>query len=73
MDVLQPPTKLERFIRAHHIKPAELAREAGCAREHLVRIRLGRTKRPRQSTKQAIAAACSKLSRVDVTMDDVFD
>jgi len=26
----QPPTKIERFLSEHRIKPAELARECGC-------------------------------------------
>lgn len=68
-----PPTKLECFLREHDIKPAQLAREVGCARQHLAGIRFGRTKRPRRYLRLAIAAACAKLSRVDVTIEDLFD
>ncbi len=68
-----PPTKLERFLRENHIKPAELARELGCARQHLVRIRLGHTKRPRLYMKLAITAVCARLSHREVTVEDLFD
>jgi len=73
MNAAPPPTKLERFLREHNIKPAELAREVGCARQHLVGIRFGRIKRPRRYLRLAIAAACAKLSRADVTIEDLFE
>ena len=73
MSAAQPPTKLERFMRTHHIKPAQLAREADITRQQLVRIRYGRVKHPHVSTKDAITDACSRLSGVNVTIEELFD
>lgn len=72
MSVVEAPTKLERFLRQHGIKPAQLARESGHARQHLVRIRLGRVKRVHPATRRTIAAACSKLSGTHVAVEDLF-
>jgi transcriptional regulator with XRE-family HTH domain len=66
------PTKLERFLREHGIKPAQLARLTGYARPHLVRIRLGRVT-PHRRTKQNIAIACGILTRKTVTVEELFD
>jgi hypothetical protein len=70
MDDPQRLTKLERFLRAHRIKPAQLAREAGCARQHLLRLRFGLAPRPR--LKQAIVEACARLLGRDVAADELF-
>jgi DNA-binding Xre family transcriptional regulator len=70
---MTPPTKLERFLVEHGIKPAELARAAGCRREHLVRLRMGRIKSPRGVTRQVIVAACRRLSHTEVTEEELFD
>jgi hypothetical protein len=67
------PTKLERFLREHGIKPAHLARVSGHARQHLVRIRLGYVKRVHQSTKQSLAIACGILVRRPVPVEEIFD
>ncbi len=67
------PTKLERFLREHGIKPAQLARVSGHARQHLVRIRLGRVKRVHPTTKQSLAIACSIIVRRHVPVDEIFD
>jgi DNA-binding XRE family transcriptional regulator len=71
MSADEAPTKLERVLREHGIKPAELARITGYARQHLVQIRYGRVK-PRRRTKLNIAIACSALSREPLTVDDLF-
>jgi DNA-binding XRE family transcriptional regulator len=66
------PTKLERFLRQYHVKPAALARLTGYARQHLVKIRYGRVT-PRRRTKLNIALACAELTRKDVTVEELFD
>jgi predicted transcriptional regulator len=66
-------TKLERFIKKHGLKPAQIAREADMTRQQLVRIRYGRVKHPHFSTKDAITDACSRLAGVHVTIADLFD
>ena len=66
-------TKLERFIKKHGLKPAQIAREAGVTRQQLVRIRYGRVKQPHVSTKNAITNACGRLAGVHVTVVDFFD
>jgi Cro/C1-type HTH DNA-binding domain len=66
-------TKLEQFLRAHGIKPAELARISGHARQHLVRIRYGRVKRVHPSTKRSLAIACGIILRRNVSIDEIFD
>jgi transcriptional regulator with XRE-family HTH domain len=73
MDALERPTKLERFLREHRIKPAQLARGAGCARQHLVRIRSGLTRRPRPAMRRAIAEACERLLERHVATEELFD
>jgi DNA-binding Xre family transcriptional regulator len=73
MTAAPPLTKLERFMRAHHLKPAQLAREADMTRQQLVRIRFGRVKRSHVSTKAKIAGACSRLSGVHVTIQELFE
>ncbi len=66
-------TELERFIKKHGLKPAQVAREADMTRQQLVRIRYGRVKHPHVSTKGAITDACSRLSGVNVTIEELFD
>jgi transcriptional regulator with XRE-family HTH domain len=72
MSAAPPTTKLERFIKEHGLKPAQVAREAAMTRQQVVRIRYGRVERPHFSTKEAIAGACSRLSGVTVTIEELF-
>ncbi len=73
MTAAPPLSKLERFIKNHRLKPAQVAREADMTRQQLVRIRYGRVKHPHVSTKDAITDACSRLSGVNVTIEELFD
>jgi transcriptional regulator with XRE-family HTH domain len=73
MSAAPPPTKLERFIKQHGLRPAQVAREAGITRQQLVRIRYGRVEHPHLSTQDAIAGACSRLSGVHVTIRELFE
>lgn len=65
-------TKLEHFLRSRGIKPAQLARESGYSRQHLLRIRLGRMK-PACGCVALIVAACRRLCREPVRASDLFD
>ena len=55
-------TKLESFLKERKIKPAQLARESGYSRQHLLRIRQGKMEPTRRCIK-AVSDACRKLSR----------
>jgi predicted transcriptional regulator len=66
------PTRLERYLTTHGIKPAHLARESGYSRQHLLRIRTGRME-PTRRCIAAIVAACRRLSRQPVKAADLFD
>jgi hypothetical protein len=64
IDVEQPlasPTRLERFLRSHGIKPAHLARESGYSRQHLLRLRFGRM-RPSLACIAALVIALRRLT-----------
>ena len=65
-------TRLEAFIGSRGIKPAHLARESRYSRQHLVRIRMGRS-HPTAAGIARIVAACRRLSGEDVRAADLFD
>lgn len=69
---LSSPTRLERFIRSHGVKPAHLARESGYSRQHLLRLRLGRM-RPSLTCIAALLIALRRLSNKRVTAEDLFE
>jgi hypothetical protein len=74
IDVEQPlaaPTRLERFLRSHGIKPAYLARESGYSRQHLLRLRLSRI-RPTIPCIATLVLATQRLTGQRVTPDDLF-
>jgi len=54
-------TRLETFRAARGIKPADLARESGYARQHLLRIRQGKMEPTRKCIK-AVRDACRRLA-----------
>ena len=56
-------TRLERFIQSHGLKPAQIAREAGCSRKHLFRVRKGLTEATRPVLKDITRAVGSLLGR----------
>lgn len=66
------PTRLERFIRSHGIKPAHLARESGYSRQHLLRLRFGRM-RPSLICIAALVIALRRLTSKRVTAEDLFE
>ena len=65
-------TLLESFLRSRGIKPAHLARESGYSRQHLLRIRLGRTQ-PSLCCIAGIVIAIRRLTREDVRAEHLFD
>ena len=65
-------TRLEAFIKTHGIKPAQLARECGYSRQHILRIRMGRME-PTRPCIAAIASACRRLAGQSVRASDLFD
>lgn len=56
-------TRLERFIQSHGLKPAQIARAAGCSRKHLFRVRKGLTEATRPVLKNIARAVGSLLGR----------
>jgi DNA-binding phage protein len=56
-------TRLESFIRARELKPAQIAREAGCSRKHLYRVRKGLTEPTRPVMRNIAHAVGSLLGR----------
>jgi len=69
---LSSPTQLERFIRSHGIKPAHLARESGYSRQHILRLRFGRT-RPSLTCIAALVTALRRLTNKRVVAQDLFE
>ena len=65
-------TKLERYIQSRGVKPAQLARESGYSRQHLLRVRMGRME-PTRRCIAAIVAALRRLTHERVNAGDVFD
>ena len=65
-------TKLESFIRANDLKPAQIARGAGISRTHLLRVRKG-TDDPTRRMMIKIASACSRLTGRRVKVATLFN
>lgn len=64
-------TKLEAFLKANGIKPADLAKQSGYSRQHLLQVRLGK----RDPTRKCIAAitqACRTLSGKTIDASQLF-
>ena len=67
-----PATKLERFLKQNKLKPAWVAREAGCSRQHLLRIRAG-TMEPTRPVIRALRIAVRQLLQRRVRPEELFD
>jgi len=65
-------TKLERFIKANDLRPAQIARETGISRQYLLRVRMGRMD-PTRLTMVRIAGGCARILRRDVPVRKLFD
>jgi hypothetical protein len=69
---LSSPTRLERYLRSHGIKPAHFARESGYSRQHLLRLRFGRMC-PSLTCIAALLIALRRLTNKRVTAEDLFE
>jgi hypothetical protein len=65
------PTLLESYVRSRRVRPAHLARECGCERAHLLRIRMGRIE-PTPACAVGIVYALRRLVGEPVVLTDVF-
>jgi predicted transcriptional regulator len=65
-------TRLEAFLKSRQIKPAQLARECGYSRQHVLRIRMG-TMEPTRRCIAAIVTACRRISGENVRATELFD
>jgi predicted transcriptional regulator len=72
MELKAQHTKLERYLKAHDIKPASLARASGYSRQHLLRVRKGRME-PTRPCIVAITTACRHLANEQVSATDLFE
>lgn len=64
-------TRFERFIQSHALKPAHVAREAGCSRKHLFRVRKGLAE-PTRPVLRAITSAVGSLLGRKVRASELF-
>ena len=64
-------TRIERFLRSHGIRPAHVAREAGCSRKHLFKIRMGIAE-PTRPVMRAITCAVAMLIGRKVRASELF-
>jgi hypothetical protein len=71
MKQLSTPTRLAAFIEANELKPAALAREADCSRQHLLRLRKGIAE-PTRPLMVSLMAACRRLLKRRVRMSELF-
>ena len=65
-------TRLDSFIRANKMKPAQLARVAAISRAHLGRVRKGEDD-PSRHVMVRLMMACSMILNRRVRMDELFD
>lgn len=71
MEPIPRPTPLERFLTLRKIKTGDLARESGCTRQHILRLRKGAME-PTRLTIVAIVRACRRLTGQRVQAADLF-
>jgi len=67
-----PTTRLDAFMLKNGLRPSQVAREAGVARQHLLRIRAG-TADPGIATATRIRNACARLLKRRVSIFQLFD
>ena len=65
-------TRLETFLKSHHLRPSRVALAADYSRQHLLRIRKGNMEPTRRCIK-AIVTACRHLTHEPVRASDLFD
>lgn len=67
-----PCSKLDIFLDRHNLRPIDVARLAGCSRQHLLRLRAG-TMEPTRPVMRALRLASRKLLRRRVRLEELFD
>jgi len=68
-----PRTRLEAFMKKHGIEPVALERASGLARQHLMKVRSGKSD-VRRSTIVALVRGCRTLIKDShVTAFDLFE
>jgi hypothetical protein len=65
-------TRLETFMKANAVRPANLARVACISRQHLRRVRIGEDD-PSRNVMVRLAMACTLILHRRVRMDELFD
>ena len=67
-----PSSKLDTFMLAHGLKPAQLARVAYVSRQHLMRVRTGEDD-PSRHVMVRLMMACTLILHRRVRLDELFD
>lgn len=68
----QRATRLQAFLTANSIRPAELARVSDVSRQHLLRVRDG-SMEPTRRVMALIRFACCLILRRQVAITELFD
>jgi DNA-binding phage protein len=69
---MQEATRLDTFMKANAIRPAQLARVAFVSRQHLMRVRTGEGD-PTRHVMVRLMMACTLILHRSVKMDEIFD
>lgn len=65
-------TRLERFLTAREIDPTTFAKELGCSRQWLQRLRFGDAEPTAKSIPHVVRAARRLLGDPSITANDLF-
>ena len=65
-------SKLDEFFGANKLKPSRVAREAGCSRQHLLRLRKGMAS-PTVTMAVRLVLACTRMLGRDVALAELFE
>ncbi|MGZ5442065.1 MAG: helix-turn-helix domain-containing protein [Thermoanaerobaculia bacterium] len=65
-------TRLDTFLSTNELRPADVARESGVSRQHLLRLRTG-SAAPTITTAVRIRDACGRLLRRQVRLAELFE
>jgi DNA-binding phage protein len=68
----EPATKLDAFLSIHRLKPARIARQSGCSRQHLYRLRAG-TMEPTRPVIRALRLAAQCVLKRRVRAEELFE
>jgi hypothetical protein len=65
-------TKLDKFLRENKLKPSRVAYEAGCSRQHLLRLRKGIASATITMAVRLVLA-CTRMLGRDVALAELFE